>query len=561
MLAMKEQPCRFTRAALTILLLAWRTQVISQSPTWVAHYGTDDNLNDGFVLTSDESGHVFAAGSIGTTGMDFDGHFVQGTGDVDMCLLELNDQGIAQWALGVGSDCMDLAYETGQHIVYSPMTGMLTVSGNYSNDVTFGPGGANTLTGNCPGQNAYVATYSPDGTCSWARGIHAEGTNVEEVVALASDVVVVGGGGGVNGVFFDGVSPVTLPWGSFMARYSSAGELVMAEHATQSGVIASAARAGTDVVIGGNYRAPGSLFGVPFTTPPGRKCGLLARVTPEAELVWSITLTSDSSVGLSHVTVLPSGKIAALGYYLTNAEFETDTVEAAAGVLARFVALFDPVGDLLWVLNSPVADAPLSYLAAGPDGSVYVQGTMTDSMQLGSLVLVSQTEADMFVVRLDSTGQCKGVLQAGRVLPYSTNGSVLPLSDGLLVSFNYTSDLMLGDTLVPLSAPNGNDLFIARFDSLSGYTGISTMPLEEGGLHIFANPNDGLCTIDLPVRLRWTDDLLLTVFDQMGQMVQRVPLRYTNEGVAVDIRAQAKGVYHVELGDGRQRYTGTIVFE
>jgi hypothetical protein len=80
-------------------------------------------------------------------------------------------------------------------------------------------------------------------------------------------------------------------------------------------------------------------------------------------------------------------------------------------------------------------------------------------------------------------------------------------------------------------------------------------------LHIYANPNNGLCTIDLPEELRLTDDLMLSVFDNTGQLVQRVPLRYNEQGVRLDIRAQARGIYHVELGDGQQRYTGTIVFE
>lgn len=558
---MKEHQNHLTRVALAALLLTSPDEGSGQSPTWVAHYGSDYNLNDGFVLTSDENGHIFAAGSIGPPGMDFDGHFVQGTGDLDMCLLELNNQGVAQWALGVGSDCMDLSYESGQHIVYSPTTGKLSVAGNYSNNVTFGPGGANTLTGSCPRQNAYVATYSPDGTCSWARGIHAIGTRVDQLVPLGTEVVVFGGGGGENGVYFDGSSPATLPWGSFMARYNSAGDLVMAEHASQTCLIQSGASADSELIIGGNYEAPGTLFGVSLPGDPGQKRGFIARVTPEAEIEWSTTLTSDSVVGVKDVSVLPSGKIAALGYYRTNAEFVTDTIEAPIGVLGRFVALFNPQGSLLWVLNSAMADVNFSYLAAGPDGSIYVQGTMTDSLRLGSLAIGAQTEADMFVVRLDSTGQCKGVLQAGSVIPASNQGSVWPFTGGVLVSNNYTSDILLGDTLVPLSAPNANDLFIAKFDSLSGYTGISTMPLEEGGLHIYANPNNGVCTIDLPSKLRLSDDLLLSVFDQTGQMVQRVPLRYTNEGVALDIRAQAKGIYHVELGDGRQRYTGTIVFE
>ncbi len=46
-----------------------------------------------------------------------------------------------------------------------------------------------------------------------------------------------------------------------------------------------------------------------------------------------------------------------------------------------------------------------------------------------------------------------------------------------------------------------------------------------------------------------------------GELIRRLPLPRPGSEVKLDIRAQAKGVYHVELGDGRQRYTGTIVFE
>jgi hypothetical protein len=65
----------------------------------------------------------------------------------------------------------------------------------------------------------------------------------------------------------------------------------------------------------------------------------------------------------------------------------------------------------------------------------------------------------------------------------------------------------------------------------------------------------------LPTHLRFTNGLLLSIFDQTGQLVQRVPVTLGNAGIQVDIRAEAKGLYHVELGDGQQRYTGRIVFE
>lgn len=48
----------------------------------------------------------------------------------------------------------------------------------------------------------------------------------------------------------------------------------------------------------------------------------------------------------------------------------------------------------------------------------------------------------------------------------------------------------------------------------------------------------------------------------MGRLVDAVPLRLDRQGrVEVDIRAQAKGLYHLELLDGARRYIGKIVFE
>jgi hypothetical protein len=107
-----------------------------------------------------------------------------------------------------------------------------------------------------------------------------------------------------------------------------------------------------------------------------------------------------------------------------------------------------------------------------------------------------------------------------------------------------------------------HDLLVARFDSLSGFTNV---PAPKGStndrLHIYANPNDGICTIELPAAVMPGSDLLLTIHDAMGREVQRVPLRWQEGTIRLDIRAQAKGVYHAELMDGPRRYSGTIVFQ
>ena len=163
------------------------------------------------------------------------------------------------------------------------------------------------------------------------------------------------------------------------------------------------------------------------------------------------------------------------------------------------------------------------------------------------------------MARLDTNGNVLGLVQLGRVMQIGS-GSILANEDGVFLSNMFDSTMVYGPLVVPV-LNGGAEVVGAKFKDVEGFTGIPHAFSLGGGLHIYANPNNGLCTIDLPATLRRTNDLVLTIYDNTGQVVQRVPLNFSTEGVRVDIRAQAKGIYHVELGDGVQRYAGTIVFE
>ncbi len=92
-------------------------------------------------------------------------------------------------------------------------------------------------------------------------------------------------------------------------------------------------------------------------------------------------------------------------------------------------------------------------------------------------------------------------------------------------------------------------------------TSIAPKTSLDGQLLIYANPNDGTCLIELPESVQFTEGLVLKISDSQGRLVQSIPIRRSEEKIALDIRAQAKGMYPVELTDGKQRYTGTIVFQ
>jgi hypothetical protein len=105
----------------------------------------------------------------------------------------------------------------------------------------------------------------------------------------------------------------------------------------------------------------------------------------------------------------------------------------------------------------------------------------------------------------------------------------------------------------------GRDIFVAKFDAITGIPDYLSAGSDE--LLIYANPNQGTCTIELPDALHGESDLLLRVLDLSGRVVQEAPISMQDGTIRIDIRAQATGTYIAEVGNGRVRYRGRIVFE
>jgi hypothetical protein len=185
-------------------------------------------------------------------------------------------------------------------------------------------------------------------------------------------------------------------------------------------------------------------------------------------------------------------------------------------------------------------------------------------MTLGAYTLAPYASTNGYVARFAADGECKAAWGFGRT--YFASGSILPTEHGLYLASEFDSTLVMGSYTVQGTHPGPDqgyhDLFIARFDSLSGFTNLPTLKSSVGErLHIYANPNNGLCTIELPAAVKPGSDLVLTIHDAMGRVVQQAPLRWSEGTIQLDIRAQAKGIYYAELLVGKQRYSGTIVFE
>ncbi|MFZ1686141.1 MAG: hypothetical protein WAU70_01890 [Flavobacteriales bacterium] len=545
-------------AVLVLLVLPIRGQTL----LWLSHYGntTSDDDNSGFRMAMSNAGDLYCVGTFGATTFDMDGHVVTVDNESDIVLAKLDTAGHAVWAISAGGDCQpgSNAVEGAWCVHFDEATEHVLLTGLFAGDATFG---SFTVGGDCFGTNMFLSAYDTDGDCLWVNSVlTGTGGSVSDVLVDPASEILWFLDFDMYALFVDTAPQTFSGEGAIIARYGSDGDLHGARRVMPHGSIYDAEWIGDDLLLAGEYLPGDSLWETPLVCVSPISDGFLAQVDTSGGLQWITTVSSDDYVGLGEVKRLPSGKIIVLGSFNGHAYFSSDTLTASSGMFSHFIAAYDPNGQLLWATPLLGQDVLLpTDLALGPDGSIYVQGATTTPFTIGSNTIGIDASSEMFVVKLDTLGNCTGALRMGRVSPYNP-GSMLVNDKGLFVSFDYDSTMVVDGTTVSLSGTGAQDLFVARFDSLSGFTGIERMSVSEQ-LHIYANPNNGLCTIDLPQSLKASDGLVLSVYDNTGQLVQRTPFEFTDKGLRLDVRAQAKGVFQVELRDGAQRYSGSIVFE
>lgn len=407
----------------------------------------------------------------------------------------------------------------------------------------------------------FIASYDTAGTCLWAKGARGYRVGVGKVLVDHISNVFVIGAAVIGGAIFQEPSPVSIPSGGFIAKYGPNGALLDADRVLTNGVLVDATwTSGTEWVLAG-YGSPGAmLYDDPLLITTGHDAGFVASADTVGNGNW-ITLFGSDSVAQVSQCVVNNSTVYASGYFIDNLILPNDTIDSDPGTMTFFITALDgSTGEVERIVPIRSIEQVLLYdLKMGPDGDLYAFGRFKENLVFTNATIASDHSNNGFVARFNSSGQCQAAWSFGPI--NLGRGSVLPSENGLYVSCDYDSTLVLGPTTITASHEGLSDLFLAKFGELTGFTGIQTRMAPNESLHIYANPNNGLCTIDLPRSLRATSDLVLSVYDQTGHLVQRVPLRFTIEGVRLDIRAQARGVYHIELNDGSQRYAGTIVFE
>jgi hypothetical protein len=406
---------------------------------------------------------IDATGNVLVTGsfhgtIDLGGGPLVSAGGSDIFLVKLDPSGKYLWGKRFG----DASDQTGAAVAVSA-TGEVWITGSITGNVDFGAG---VLSSADPLGDAYLARFSPSGTTLSSK--RYGGVSAQRGTALAI--------GPTGDLFLGGVFDGTIDLGcgsvpgagsgdAFLARLDSDGACIFTKRygdAAAQELLALAPDASSNVILGGRFKGTVNFGGAALTMPATTFGGFAAKLDGAGAHVFSTSFGATMSAQeVTGVAADPSGNVFVGGSFSGKLTVGTTSL-TSAGAGDLFVARLDPAGTAVWAVRAGDATDQTGaiHLAADPAGNVLVAGTLQGTIDLGGGPLTSVGGNDIFLAKLDSAGNHVWSLRLGDAASQQLNAVALggATTAAFCGSFGGAPDF--GGTV--LTSAGGDDAFIAQ---------------------------------------------------------------------------------------------------
>ncbi len=338
------------------------------------------------------------------------------------------------------------------------------ITGFFGGGLNFG--GSQNLNGAGFG-DLFIAKYGPDRTLRWVRQGTSQGWNGGRGIAVDGDgnVFVAGriegtttfSGKSVSGV---GENDVVL------AKYSSSGDILWVTSGGGAGMDwangVTVDADGTSYVVG--FFSGSATFGTAQLTSSGNYDIFVASYDPEGNFRWAKSAGGSGQDEGYAVAVDPAGDVYMTGIAVGNVSFGGTSF--AAGTKAGFLAKYGADGSFKWVKGS-AGNSTAESISINGAGDVFICGTFSGNLTLGTQSASSAGAEDVYVARYDASGIAGALWRIGGSGSDGTAGfgqamEVVAAQDsGFYVTSSFSNSLTLGE----LSAESAGemDIFLARF--------------------------------------------------------------------------------------------------
>ena len=362
-----------------------------------------------------------------------------------------------QWAAQAGGSSDD--YGLG---IATDDNGNSYVTGYFRDTATFG---SYSLTSS--GEfDIFVAKMDANGNWLWAT--QAGGSNSDCGLAIAIDN---NGTSYVTGSFQD-----TATFGSYSLTSNGGYDIFVAKMDANGNWlwVAQAGGSNTDYGIGiaiddnGSNYVTGIFHGTPVfgsysLTSSGHSDIFAAKMDANGNWLWATQAGGNSDDFGSKIAIDENGDSYVTGRFYYTATFGSYSL-TSSGHIDIFVAKMDANGNWLWATNAGGSSWDQGGgIAIDENGNSYVTGWFSDTAYFGSYSLTSSGYLDIFVAKMDATGNWLWATKAGGSSFDQGGGIAIDDNGNSYVTGGFQGTATFGS--YSLTSSGNEDIFVAKMDA------------------------------------------------------------------------------------------------
>ncbi|HNP50102.1 MAG TPA: T9SS type A sorting domain-containing protein, partial [Bacteroidia bacterium] len=310
-----------------------------------------------------------------------------------------------------------------------------------------------------------------------------------------------------------------------------------------------------DIVLSGIFNCDTLIIDTISLNGKGDFDGFITRIDSTGKVKWAKQIGSAAFDQIGYIYIDNNKDIYFGGKFEDS--LTIDTISSTNTGVDLFLAKLNGNGNIYWLKqgHSTGENDFINDLTSFRDSEIVVTGSFSGSITFGNQNMSTVHNQDMFISRFNKDGLCLGADHFGEAKGFF----VVKDNSDELVCIGKFNDTVTLNGIALNSVGAVADLFIAKHSALTEIH--ETTERRNNSLLIYANPNQGICNIQVPEEFRGEKSLTLKVYGQNGALLKIISIDPGNSDVDLTIENEAKGIYTAILSNGKKQFTGKIIFE
>jgi len=487
-------------------LLCFSLQAQTASYEWLKSLsGLNDDVARGVCLDSLSNAYITGSFS-GTTTIG--GQTLTSNGATDFFIAKLSSNGNLVWAKSFGSASLDYAFD-----IDCEQEGNFFITGGFRQTMTLQP---NTTLSSTGGFDLFTAKFNTNGDCLWAKtatGTSSEYGN-EIVTTFNGNVAVIGNTQGTLIIESDTLIHLDST-DLFVVKYDANGNKIWSKGLPGMGNAGGRAISSDDfenTYIAGSFEGNIYIDTIVFnsTTAPNNDI-FISKFSPSGALIWAKQFGGTGDDYARGIDIDASGNIYLSGVFSNSIDFD-GLLLTAAGSSDIFLIKMDSNGNIIWckkIGNNGAEEG--CEIEVNENGEVFITGGFSQSITLGLTNFNSIGFRDVFIAKLDSSGNFIWAKSAGSNqddvnYAIGLNG----IHEDICTIGTYSGTFT--DSIHSITSIGGVDSYISKIKSINPL-GINTITSGNRILIVYPNPANTFINVDCKKGYQ--------IFSSTGQLIKQ----------------------------------------